>query len=56
MLKQILFALLLVLVLAGSGCIYLNGVHNRQLTAKMHQDWMEAQLEFDRWIFGMPGE
>ncbi len=56
MFRRIAFLFLVVLMLAASGCIYLNSVHNKQLTKKMHQDWMEAQLEFDRWIFGMPGK
>jgi hypothetical protein len=56
MFKRIFLVLLIVFVLAAPGCIYLNGVHNTQLVRKMHQDWLEAQLEFDRWFFGMPGE
>jgi len=56
MFGRIVFLLLVALMLTASGCIYLNPVHNKQLASKMHQDWMEAQLEFDRWVFGMPGK
>ena len=56
MFGRIVFLLLVALMLTASGCIYLNSVHNKQLAGKMHQDWMEAQLELDRWVFGMPGK
>ena len=54
MFRKLFFALFAAAILAAPGCIYLNGEHNRQLVGKMHRECIEAQLEFDRWFFGIP--
>ena len=56
MFRKLFLALFAAAVLAAPGCIYLNGEHNKQLLSKWHRDWIEAQLEFDKWVFGMPEE
>ena len=54
MFRKLIFALLAIVMLAGSGCIYLNSTHNKQVLSKWHRECIEAQLDFDRWFFGLP--